>query len=395
MILTSMCIVSCGPQQPDPDTVTRMTVDVNPSVEFMVDSENKVVSVTALNDDGAVLIAGEVFVGKSAEEAVELMLTVAKDTGFILPETSEGEANEVKISVSGDTAYANQLYNSVKSEVEATLNELDIPGTVKKVEAMAREALSAEIAKLGICTEEELDGMTEKELYTALKESRIETAELLTEAMRDVYISAKEYEIKFAKSEATAEIIEAMGGMYTITYNLYKTALDVYSKAINTVEELRYNTFVAEDSAYQQLLAALREAKLELVEKRTYVATLEIDGEEYASATIQLGLAEDAYDSAVAAIQAFAAEADNLFATAISALKSAESALISIEESFTTDIKDKLLEKATELESAVNTAKNDFFTRFETEHADDIAAMKDALLAQKNALKATQADKAE
>ncbi len=392
MIFTAICIVSCGPAQPDPDTVTRMTVDVNPSVEFMVDSENKVVSVTALNDDGAVLIAGEVFVGKSAEEAVELMLNVARETGFILPENTEGEAREVRISVSGDTSYARELYNSVKSEAESTLGELNITGTVKKVEALALDALTEEIAKLGIFTEEELEAMNDKELYTALKESRIETATLLTEAMRDAYNSAKEHEIKFAESEAMAEIIEAMGGLYTMTYNLYKTALDVYAEAINTVEELRYNTLVAEDSEYQQLLAALREAKLELIEKRTYVATLEIDGEEYASATVELGVAEDAYDSALAAVESCGELAEGAFATAISALKSAESSLAAIEDSFPAAIEDKLLEKATELEAAVNTAKDGFFEKFETEHADDIAAMNDALLAQKAALKASQTE---
>ena len=35
---------------------TRMTVDINPSVELMVDKDNKVVSVTALNDDAAIIL---------------------------------------------------------------------------------------------------------------------------------------------------------------------------------------------------------------------------------------------------------------------------------------------------------------------------------------------------
>ena len=61
------CQKSPAPQQ---GTYTRVTVDINPSVEFMVDDENKVVSVTALNDDGSILIAGEAFVGKTPEEAI-------------------------------------------------------------------------------------------------------------------------------------------------------------------------------------------------------------------------------------------------------------------------------------------------------------------------------------
>ena len=62
--------------------MTRVTVDINPSVEFIVDDQNKVVSVTALNDDGSILIAGEAFVGKTPEEAVEMMVSLATETGW-------------------------------------------------------------------------------------------------------------------------------------------------------------------------------------------------------------------------------------------------------------------------------------------------------------------------
>ena len=49
MLLSApLLLVSCfGEAKPEEGTVTRMTVDINPSVEFMVDDQNKVVSVTA------------------------------------------------------------------------------------------------------------------------------------------------------------------------------------------------------------------------------------------------------------------------------------------------------------------------------------------------------------
>ena len=72
MLLPLAVFTSCSEPAPKEGTVTRMTVDINPSVEFMVDDQNKVVSVTALNDDGSILVAGEAFIGKTPEEAVEM-----------------------------------------------------------------------------------------------------------------------------------------------------------------------------------------------------------------------------------------------------------------------------------------------------------------------------------
>ena len=99
MLLSSMVFVSCGSKDPKEGTVTRMTVDINPSVEFMVDDENKVVSVTALNDDGSILIVGEAFIGKTPEEAVELMVSIAAETGYLVQGNVEATENTVKISV--------------------------------------------------------------------------------------------------------------------------------------------------------------------------------------------------------------------------------------------------------------------------------------------------------
>ena len=43
---------------PQEESLSRVTVDINPSIELLVDEENKVVSVTALNDDGNIIIDG-------------------------------------------------------------------------------------------------------------------------------------------------------------------------------------------------------------------------------------------------------------------------------------------------------------------------------------------------
>ena len=389
MLLSSIVVfASCGGKNPEEGTVTRMTVDINPSVEFMVDDENKVVSVTALNDDGSILIVGEAFVGKTAEEAVELMLSIAVETGYLVQGNVEADENTVKISVSGDTKYAKNLLKDVEKKASDALDKLDINGQVEKVEALGLEALRALALKTSLYPEEELSAMDEEQLCKVIAEGRIETALLLTEDMRNAYYAAKEYEISFAESEEVARVIESLGGLYTLTHSAYKAALDMYSAAITDLDELRYELLVSPDSDYQKSLVALREAKVEFLKQRTYTASLDVNGEEYASASVTLQLSEENYDKALAVYEQIGNQVNKSIESLIATLKQAEASLREIEETmFDKNIEAKLKEKATEIEANVNAAKDSFFAEFESAHGEDITAIENSLVAKKAELK--------
>ena len=390
MLLSSLVLVSCGNSEPEEGTVTRMTVDINPSVEFMVDDENKVVSITALNDDGSILILGESFIGKTPEEAVELMVSIAAETGYLVEGNVEANENTVKISVSGDTKYAEKLLKDVEKTASDTLKELDINGQIEKAEALNSEALRTLALSTSLYTEEELSAMTDDQLYAVIAQGRVETALLLTEEMRNAYYSAKEYEISFAEREEVAKVIESLGGLYTITHSAYKISLDLYSSAITKLDELRYDLLVSPESEYQKSLVKLREAKVDLLKQKTYVASLEVNGEEYVSATATLQLREENYDKALAAYEELGRQANAAMEALIAQLRQAEAQLIELEDTlFDENIEAKLAEKATEMEANLNAAKDAFFAEFEAAHAEDITAIEKSLLEKKQELKAS------
>lgn len=390
MLLSSLVLVSCGNSEPEEGTVTRMTVDINPSVEFMVDDENKVVSVTALNDDGSILIVGESFIGKTPEEAVELMVSIAAETGYLVEGNVEANENTVKISVSGDTKYAEKLLKDVEKTASDTLKELDINGQIEKAEALNSEALRTLALSTSLYTEEELSAMTDDQLYAVIAQGRVETALLLTEEMRNAYYSAKEYEISFAEREEVAKVIESLGGLYTITHSAYKISLDLYSSAITKLDELRYDLLVSPESEYQKSLVKLREAKVDFLKQKTYVASLEVNGEEYVSATATLQLREENYDKALAAYEELGRQANAAMEALIAQLRQAEAQLIELEDTlFDENIEAKLAEKATEMEANLNAAKDAFFAEFEAAHAEDITAIEKSLLEKKQELKAS------
>jgi len=363
-------------------------VDINPSVELMVDDEGKVVSVTALNDDGSIIIAGEAIVGKTPEEALEVILRVATDTGYLVKGSAEADENTVKISVSGDSEYAKKLSDDVKARAESLLESLDVNGKIEKAEALKSEALRALAIECGY-SDEELAGLSDEQICELISRSRVETAILLTEELREAYNAAKAHRITFAESEATAAIINKLGGIYALTHTAYKSALDVYSAAIDALDELRYATLVDPDSGYQQALARLREAKTDYLTQRSYTASLEVDGEEFASASATLALTEENYEKALAAFEEMGRAANEALIALITRLEEAEAALVELEKTlFTADVEAALSAGAAELEAAVNEAKDSFFAEFEAAHAEDIAAIEEALLARKEELKA-------
>ncbi|MBE6697684.1 MAG: hypothetical protein E7581_04085 [Ruminococcaceae bacterium] len=392
MLLSVLSLTSCQDEQepatPEEGTVTRMTVDINPSVEFLVDDQGLIISATALNDDGSILIAGEAFVGKTPEEAADMMVNLAAQTGYLVKGNVEADQNTVTISISGDSQYAKELTDRVQQTATEALAELDISGAVASAQALGLDALRAMALSTALYTQEEIDAMDEKQLYNVLAQSRVETALLLTAEMREAYFAAKESRISFAEREETARIIEEMGGIYKLTHAAYKAALDAYSSAILAVEDFRYETLISPESPYQKSLAELRAAKTDLLAQKNYVASLEVDGELYVQATVNLTLSEEQYDKALAAYEALGAQADAALLELINVMKQAETKLIELEaQLFDENIEATLQAKASEIEANLNAAKDSYFAEFEAAHAQDIAAMQAQLLAEKQALK--------
>lgn len=391
-LITIVCLLcgvllttSCGEPKAPAGTVTRVTIDMNPSIELLIDEQGKVISAVGLNDDGALIVAGEAFEGKTAVEALELALTVASETGYLVKGNAE---NALKLSVSGEGEYAESLADKLEGRAKKLFRSLKISGTVEVVEALKTETLRAFVANASLYTEEELSDKTDKELYHLLAEGRTETALVLTDDMRETFLSEKTNKINLARKKAIADIIEELGEAQLVTLAAYEAAIEAYSDAIDALESLRYETLLAPDSAYQTSLTALREAKTELLKKRTYTASLEVGDSKYAEAKISLALSETAYETALAAYEALGSSANEAIDLLVAAVRSAEEALRELEGTiFSADLKKELSERTLEIEAALFSARAEFFADFEEAHGDDVRAVKEALIKQKAELK--------
>lgn len=394
LIGMALPLASCKKSEATPPegTYTRMTVDINPSVEFMVDDQNKVVSVTALNDDGSILIAGEAFVGKTPEEATQLVVSLATDAGYLVKGEihveNTDESQKIEISVSGNSDYAKELAKNVKSDVEKYLKDNKITATVESVKAKTLDEMRKVVVEDGLFTEDEVKNMTEEQLYKALAAGRIETAQLLTAEMREAYYRAKDYKISFVEKQATADIISGMEEANKAVMTLYSTALDTYSKSIEALDELRYSLLVDPESAYQKALASLRDAKEDLLKEKKLIFSVKDGDKTYVEISASFKLSEETYNKALKAVEDAGAAANKAMETAIAALREVEAQLKALEEKLreNEDISAKLTAEAQKLEDTLNKAKDNFFAEFEAAHKSDIEKAEADLEAKKQEL---------
>ncbi len=88
----------------------RVVVDINPSVELITNHKDVIIDVNALNEDGEVLIAQHDFIGMDVEEAVEVVVYLAIDLGYLDVDSAVNNPDLVKITTSHfNTRIANKL----------------------------------------------------------------------------------------------------------------------------------------------------------------------------------------------------------------------------------------------------------------------------------------------
>lgn len=372
-VLALVCatlLVGCG----EADGVRIMNVSLNPEVEFILDANNKVVSVNALNEEGNLIISAEAFVGKSAEDAARLFVEVSKETGFIV----SGVSGDLEISFSGDATEAEALFNSVKAKVEEYLNANNLTAYIEKAEAITKAELEELYAEAAPYLEEaEIRAMEYAELVRELANERRETAEFYSQELKRAYYEAKAAVMEGAKLEA----VKVAAGIDSLTALAFDAAYGAYSVAADALEDARNSLLVDENGIYQRALAAFRAAKVEYLNYRAYVASLD-ESAITSAISAQLESLESVLDNAESALISAGESANNTISGLKAQLKSAYDAVTACIESFSA----KATQYAGEIAAKREAAQNAFFTEFESGYASAITTAKNEWNAMKAAL---------
>lgn len=363
-----------------------VSVDVNPSIELVVDEDNKVISVTGKNDDGIMILYGEVVIGKTLDEALELIISLENEAGFLLSGEVGVNKNNIQISVNGDTQ---EIYNTIKTSVTNKINsicdELNITPSIEEANKYANEKLNQLVLDIDPLLEEKISSMTMEEKLRVISNHQKETAEIYSSQLQDFYVNVKNTEISFVEKEEIQEVLNGVESTYQQIVATYKGFVQNLSDQKTVIEELRYELLVKEDSLFQQALNTViqmkdevNELKVKLSESDSAIEKLMIEA--------QLEIQEPLLVAAEEAL----INAGNLANKALDEAKAIIDQIVvqlkELEKEFPTEIKSLIENKAKDIESKVNEAKDSYFEEFEDKYQDELLKAKEEIKARKEAL---------
>jgi hypothetical protein len=374
-------LMGCGGKE-NADEKTVMNISLNPSVEFVLDKDNKVVSVNALNEEGNLIVSAEAFVGKDADEAAQLFVQVSKETGFLVEGNATVADNKLSISISGDEKAAAELYNDVKAEVNAYFSAENVTATIEQAAAITEEQLEKLVAECAPYMEEaEVKALEYNQLVETLYQSRKETAEFYSQELKNAYYEAK----AFALQQSELETLKSkVSGFAQIALD---AAYKMYADAVSNIETLRMQTLVNEDSPYQLALKEFREAKTAYLSYRADVAAMEQTQITQDVLTL-LNSYEQAVNTTEQALLTAGTTANTTLDTVKVQIKTAYETVVALIE----DASIKASEFLGEISTNQQAAKKQFFTEFETNYAAAITAAESNWKMMKESLQGTDVD---
>ena len=220
---------ACGTGNTEQEEMTVMNVAVNPQIEFILDGENKVVSVNAINEDGNVILSAEAFVnviGLDAGDAAKLFIDVCEDYGFIIKGNVKAGENEIDISISGDTKKAEELYNNVKGKVEEFVNANDISATVTDLVNVGKAELEKLLAECAPYLEQaEIEAMKQIDIVKELVASRKETAKMYSQELKNAFYQMKANALEIAEIELLKTKLGAIGQSASVGFTEQSSAI--------------------------------------------------------------------------------------------------------------------------------------------------------------------------
>lgn len=105
---------------------TVVSLDVNPGVEIMANSAEKVLSISALDEEAGAALEGSALEGKTLEDAADEIVLILTEEGYITQ-----EANSVLVTVNNaDSAKAEDIEGRLIERIVAVLDSKGVEGSV-------------------------------------------------------------------------------------------------------------------------------------------------------------------------------------------------------------------------------------------------------------------------
>lgn len=379
-------------QKSSGEATSMVTMSLNPQISMVLDENNYVLSVNGDNNEGKIVISGENLVGLKVDEVVAKVIQIESECGYLVSGQIEAGQNKLTVDLTVDNE---NIKNTIKSEIDkainSTCNDLNIDKEIAYTNSITKEALIEMVVNIDpSLTKEDCADMSYQELLSRIAIYQLDTAEFYTVELEELYNQSKEYEVKFADTEATKEVISSIGNTYSIILSGIDYLIDSLKASVTNLENVMYTQLVDENSNFQVSYNSFLEAKQNVIKLKNEVANSEaLSDSEKEVLKKELEAKEKILDFCIE-------QMDSYKESALATIQTAKDSINSIIDTIDKTIKElpnqdevesTLSQNSKQIEDKINNAKKEAYENFEKEYAADIKNAKDQALAYKEKLK--------
>lgn len=366
-------------------------VDVNPSIQMVVDEENKVLSITGLNDEGKMIIYGEAIVGKNLDEALEIIVKIETDLGYLVEGSDD---NKVTLTISANTEeITNKIEEFSRNTLNKVLEETGVIATIETAKGYAEEELKLLAKELDpTLTEEEINNFNYNDYVHVVQLYHLEVADLASVKLEEMYNEFKNYQISITEKEAVKNAVNYLEIKYQGLIHAYNLAYDALNNAYTSMQDGYYSQFIDPTSEYQKAWLELAELKQAYLDQRVVVANLteeETDEKIFQEEVQKLESLKREYEAKLAILESIEKASSTVYETLVLVFETSLETMKKIEEQLPDSIQTITFEALIDTENKLNEFKQEVCDTFEAKYQEAIDNAKETLQARKEALRAS------
>lgn len=365
-------------------------VDVNPSIQMVVDEENKVLSITGLNDEGKMIIYGEAIVGKNLDEALEIIVKIETDLGYLVEGSDD---NKVTLTISANTEeITNKIEEFSRNTLNKVLEETGVIATIETAKGYAEEELKLLAKELDpTLTEEEINNFNYNDYVHVVQLYHLEVADLASVKLEEMYNEFKNYQISITEKEAVKNAVNHLDIIYQGLIHEYNLAYDALNNAYTSMQDGYYSQFIDPTSEYQKAWLELAELKQAYLDQRVVVANLteEETDEKIFQEVQKLESLKREYEAKLAILESIEKASSTVYETLVLVFETSLETMKKIEEQLPDSIQTITFETLIDTENKLNEFKQEVCDTFEAKYQEAIDNAKETLQARKEALRAS------
>lgn len=372
-VVVGVILVRNPNPQMEKQAVAVIQMDVNPSVSFVIDEDEVVISIYGENDEGKMIIINEEIVGLKLSEAIEKIIEIESETGYLLKGKVDGTENKITVTIE---SFKDQIAEEVQMNISSTINKvcetLKIQENLEIVKSTTKEHLIKRVKELDpTITEEQISQMTNQQLVSYISGCQLEKINIPTEEIENLYNKIKTQELQLVEQKTTKTVIDGLDSTYQFLIENYDKLYQGLIIAQDAVNEAYVKNFIDEESSYQKALITYQNNKLEVLKLENEISQMEDSVEKTIQQQI-LVAKKLALDSQLKSLDLVKQIADKAIELLNQTINIALDQLTKFYAELPDEIKTKVNESLSNLEEKVNETKENLFKQFEEKYGDII-----------------------